>query len=312
MQALLQVVLPVFIVCGAGWMAVRLGYFKDSHIDGLNRFTQSFAIPVLLFRAAMDLDLGAVFDWRLLASFYVGNTTTFFLGIIGARLIFGRRPGDSVAIGFGALFSNSVILGIPIMERAFGGDALAALFAIVSIHAPFCYLLGITVMEISRADGRGPLGTARAVVNAMVRNALMVGLALGFAVNISGVALPGVVLDAIDLIVAAALPTALIGLGGVLTRYRLRRSLGEAGMISVLSLIVHPSIAFALSVWVFALPDPFVRAAVLTAAMAPGVNAYIFASLYNRAEGAAASTVLLATALSILSVSVWLNILTAL
>ena len=59
----------------------------------------------------------------------------------------------------------------------------------------------------------------------------------------------------------------------------------------------------------YQLPIEFIRAAVVTAAMAPGVNSYVFANMYHRAEGVAASTVLLATAASVLSVSAWLLIL---
>ena len=51
------------------------------------------------------------------------------------------------------------------------------------------------------------------------------------------------------------------------------------------------------------------RSAVLTAAMAPGVNTYVFANLYGVANRVAASTVLMATAASIASVWVWLQIL---
>ncbi len=272
-------------------------------------FTQQFAIPCLLFRAAMNLDFGAVFDWRLLFSFYAGCTTTFFLGMIGARMIFGRRPGEAVAVGFGSLFSNSVILGLPIVERAYGTSAVEAALAIVAIHAPFCYLLGITVMEIARADGDTLAGTVAKIGRAMLRNALLIGLALGFVVNASGIALPETVLAAIDMLVRSALPAALFALGGMLTRYRLRASLGESVMTSALSLVLHPTITFLLASVVFALPDPFVQAAVLTAAMAPGVNTYVFASMYQRAQGTAASTVLLATILSVGSVSVWLSVL---
>lgn len=311
MLQLIQVVLPVFMVIGAGYICVRLDYFSDEAIDGLTRFSQAFAIPCLLFRATLNLDIGAVFDPGLLAAFYIGNTATFFLGLIGARTLFRRRPGESVAIGFGALFSNSVILGLPIIERAFGGDALSAAYIIVALHAPYCYLLGITVMEISRADGRGARETARAVANALFRNALMIGIALGFAANFAGVTLPGPVSAGLDLVVAGALPAALFGLGGVLTRYRIRASVGEAMMIAFLSLVIHPTITFTLAHYVLDLPVPFVRGAVLTAAMAPGVNSYIFARMYQRAEDSAASTVLLATGISVFSVSVWLAILHA-
>jgi malonate transporter and related proteins len=302
----LGVVLPVFLVIGAGFLATRLGLFAQSAVDGLMTFTQSFAIPCLLFRALVDLDLGEVFDPGLLLSFYLGALASFLLGILGARRLFGRRPGEAVAIGFGALFSNSVLLGLPIMERAYGSGALAANYAIVSIHAPFCYLLGITCMEFARADGRGLVATTRAVLTAMFRNALMIGLALGFAVNLGGIPLPETVSAAVDLLARAALPAALFGLGGVLTRYGLRASLAEAGMVAGLSLVVHPAITFALATLAFALPPEFVRSAVVTAAMAPGVNTYVFASMYARGQAQAASAVLLGTAVSVLTVSAWL------
>jgi hypothetical protein len=308
---LVNVVLPVFLVIGGGYAAARAGVFSAGVVDGLMAFTLNFAVPCLLFRGIAELDLGATFDWRLLVSFYAGAVICFALGIAGARLIFRRRPGEAVAIGFGALFSNSLLLGIPIMERAYGPDALAPNFAIIAIHAPFCYLLGITVMEFVRADGRGLAGTARAVARAMFRNALMIGLALGFVVNLAGVALPEPVRVAVGMMADAALPAALFGLGGVLTRYAIRASLGEAGLIAGLSLVLHPAVAYGLSAHVFALPEGFVRSAVVTAAMAPGVNAYVFASLYARGQAQAASVVLLATAASVFTIAAWLALLGA-
>lgn len=306
---LATVVLPVFLVIAAGWLAARSGLFVPVAVDGLMVFAQNFAVPCLLFRAIADLDLGAVFDPRLLTAFYAGAVLCFALGVLGARAIFRRRPGEAVSVGFGALFSNSLLLGIPIMERAYGPEALAPNFAIIAIHAPFCYLLGITVMELTRADGRGPAGTARAVARAMFRNALMIGLALGFVVNVSGLDLPEPPRVAVDMMAEAALPAALFGLGGVLTRYGLRAQLGEAGMIAGLSLVLHPAVAYGLALHVFALPADFVRSAVVTAAMAPGVNVYVFANLYARGQAQAASVVLLGTAASVLTVSAWLWLL---
>lgn len=306
---LLNVVMPVFLVIGSGYIAVKLNLFKSGAVDGLMVFTQGFAIPCLLFLNIMRLDFAAVFDWRLMVSFYIGAIISFTFAIIGARTLFHRRPGDSVAIGFAAMFSNSVLLGLPIMERAYGTASLAGNYAIISVHAPLLYLVGITVMEASRADGRGVAGTANAVVKAMFRNTLMIGLALGFSVNISGIILPETLVSATEMVARAALPAALFALGGTLTRYSLRASLGEAGMISVLKLIIHPAIAYVLCTAVFDLPIAFTRSAVITAAMAPGVNAYVFANMYNRAKGAAASAVLLGTMASIFSASMWLVIL---
>lgn len=307
--ALLDVVLPVFLVLGAGYVATRVKLFKDSAIDGLIIFTQNFAIPCLLFRATMNLDLQTNLDWRMLLSFYVGGTAAFVLGILGARYIFNRRPGEAVSIAFGATYSNTVMLGLPIMERAYGPEALAPNFAIVALHAPVFYLLGITVMEVTRADGRSMAATSALITKSLFKNALMIGIGLGLIANLTGFRPPTQFMDAIELVISAALPTAIFALGGVLTRYKIRDQLGQVAMIGVLSLFVHPGIAYVLSVHIFDLPAGLVRAAVLTAAMAPGVNAYIFASMYNRATGVTSSSVLLLTMASIVTVTFWLSIL---
>jgi malonate transporter and related proteins len=307
-QTLIDVILPVFLVIGAGYIATRAGYFTASHIDGLMRFTQSFAIPCLLFLAIARLDLSASFDPRLLLSFYSGATISFALGIAGARLLFHRDWEDSVAIGFIALFSNSVLLGLPITERAYGPENLIGNYAIIALHSPFCYGLGITVMEFVRNRGKSHRAFAKAVFGAMFKNALIVGIGLGFLVNLSGLALPQVADDALGLITRAALPGALFALGGVLVQYRPEGDLRTIIFVCTLSLMVHPSL-----VWLFgtslALPQDLFRSSVLTAAMAPGFNAYIFANMYGRAKRVAASSVLIATGVSILTVWLWLNVL---
>ncbi|MEM1066957.1 MAG: AEC family transporter [Pseudomonadota bacterium] len=308
MQALLDVILPVFVVIAFGYGAVALKLFSDAGVDGLQKFTQNFAIPCLLFSAIATLDLSAHFDVALLVSFYTGAGAGFLAGLFGARWLFRRPWEDCVAIGFCCLFSNSVLLGLPITEQAYGPDALAANFGIIAIHAPFCYGIGVTVMEIVRNRGSGGITTAGKVLVAMFRNALVIGIGLGFAVNLGGVTLPAVISDALDLITAAALPAALFALGGVLVRYRPEGDLRVVVYICLVSLVMHPVIVWTMASIAGLSTDAF-RSAVLTAAMAPGVNSYIFANMYGAARRVAASTVLIATALSIGSIWVWLQLL---
>lgn len=309
MGDLLSVVIPVFLVVGAGYLAVWRGLFSDSAVDGLMVFTQKFAIPCLLFSAIATLDLGAEFDIRLLISFYTGSATCFFAGLFGARLFFGRPWTDCVAIGFSALFANTVLLGLPITERAYGVDALTSNFAIIAIHAPFCYLLGITTMEIVRADGSGAWPLAKQVSRAIFSNALMIGITLGFIVNLTALPIPVVVEEAIALMVRAALPAALFGLGGVLYRYKPEGDMMVIAYVCLLSLIVHPVIAYTLGRGVMDLSDAQLRSLVLTAAMAPGVNSYVFADMYGAARRVAASSVLIGTALTVITASIWLAVL---
>ncbi|KGM86580.1 putative permease [Roseovarius mucosus DSM 17069] len=308
MQALFEIILPVFLVIGFGYLAVWRRWFSQAGVDGLMSFTQKFAIPCLLFTAISRLDLGQSFDWRLLLSFYVGASSGFALGLFGARLIFGRSWEDAVAIGFCCLFSNSLLLGLPIMERAYGADALAANFAIIAVHSPFCYGLGITVMEIVKARGTAGPRVAVKVLKAMFSNTLIMGVAAGFVVNLSGLVLPTPVEDGLDLMARAALPAALFGLGGVLVQYRPEGDLRVILYVCLISLVVHPAITFGLGLGI-GLPVEGVRSAVVTAAMAPGVNAYVFANIYGHAKRVAASSVLLSTAFTIVTAWVWLQIL---
>ncbi|MEM9148206.1 MAG: AEC family transporter [Pseudomonadota bacterium] len=306
---LLLIVLPVFLLVGCGYATVRFRAFPDKGIDALIAFATNIAVPALLFRAIYTLDLGAALDAGHLMAFYGGALVCFVGATLVSRMVWRRRPGESVAVGFSALFSNSVLLGLPIFERAFGAAAMEPVFALIAFHAPFCYLVGIMTMEFLRRDGL-PIRVAMIrSAKAMFKNGLMLGIALGFLFNIGGVPVPGPVSDVIDMLAAAALPVALFGLGGVLTRYRMRAEIGEALMVSVFSLIAHPLLAYVVAAHVFALDDGFVRSAVLIAAMPPGVNGYIFAAMYDRAVGTAASTVLLATALSVFTTTLWLGFL---
>ncbi len=308
MQALLDVILPVFFVVGLGYAVVWRKVFSTVDVDGLMTYTQNFAIPCLLFMALIKIDLGQAYSFRLMGSYYIGAASGFALGFLGARYIFKRSAEDSVAIGFVSLFSNSVMMGLAITERAYGVDALVANFAIVSLHAPFCYFVGITAMEIAKSDGDSIAQVAQNVGKSMMKNALFIAILLGLLVNITDVALPKAFLEGTNMVATTALPAALFGMGGVLYQYRPEGDFGAIAWDVGISLLVHPAIVWSLGqLWGLSISE--LRSAVLTSAMAPGINCYIFASMYNRAKRVAASGVLIATALSVLTIWCWLQVL---
>jgi predicted permease len=314
MSSLIDVILPVFLVLGFGYVVAWRGMFSDGAVDGLMRFAQNFAVPVLLARSIANLDLGQSYNWGMMSAFYAGALVSFAIGIAGARAM-GRTGPESVAIGFACLFSNSLLLGVPITERAYGTDALSGNFAIISIHAPLLYTIGILTMEAVRNHGTGA-GLGRVGMNALVgvvRTPLVIGIMTGFAIKLgtalTGYPLPHPIREGMDMMAQAALPAALFGLGGVLHRYRPEGDGRAIAMITVLSLGVHPAIAYALAHFAFHVDTSALRSATLTGAMAPGVNAYIFANIYGVGRRVAASAVLIATALSILTIWGWLAIL---
>ena len=308
MQAIFDVILPVFLVVGFGYVVVWRKLFSAAAVDGLMSYTQNFAIPCLLFMALIKIDLGQAYSFRLMGSYYIGAASGFALGFLGARYIFKRSAEDSVAIGFVSLFSNSVMMGLAITERAYGVDALVANFAIVSLHAPFCYFVGITAMELAKSDGDSIAQVALNVGKSMMKNALFIAIFLGLLVNITDVALPKAFLEGTNMVATTALPAALFGMGGVLYQYRPEGDFGAIAWVVGISLLVHPAIVWSLGhLWDLSISE--LRSAVLTSAMAPGINCYIFASMYNRAKRVAASGVLIATALSVLTIWCWLQVL---
>lgn len=308
MTDLLAIILPVFLVIGMGYLAVWRGLMDHAGVDALMKFAQGIAIPLLLFRAMSTLDLSAGFDLALLGSFYTGALTGFAAGLLIARYGFHRPWEDSVAIGFCCLFSNALLLGLAVTERAYGADALTANYAIIAIHSPICYAVGITAMELARARGAPLHHLPGKVARAMLKNALIVGIVAGMLLNVAGLTLPRVLTEGVDLLTRAALPAALFGLGGVLVRYRPEGDLRLILIVCGISVIWHPMVTLGLG-RMSGLDPVSLRSAVITGAMPTGINAYIFANMYGVAKRVAASSVLLATVFSIITTIVWLTVL---
>lgn len=309
MLTILLAIIPVFLLIAIGYVGVRYTYLPGAVGDALNAYAVRIAVPVLLFRAIERVDLAQALSPPLLFSFYAGAFTCFVVGIVLARRFFKRRPGEAVAVGFSATFSNSVLLGLVILERTQGAGPLTPAYGIVALHAPLIYAVGMITMELMRRDGR-PLGqTLRVAGRSIMVNPLMIGILAGAFVNVTGHWLPSPLIATVDMIAQTAIPVALVGIGAAMTRYSLNTRLGETGTVAALSLLLHPALTFVLVHYVFALPAEMQRAAVTLAAMPPGMNVYLFAVMYDRAVNLAAAAFLLATTLSVVTATLWIYLL---
>ena len=141
--------------------------------------------------------------------------------------------------------------------------------------------------------------------SALTSLGVIIGIAAGFFVNLTGLPIPGILQEGLDMMVRAALPAALFGLGGVLVQYRPEGDLRVVLYVCAVALLAHPLVTSLLGRGLSLSTEAY-RSAILTGAMAPGVNAYIFANMYGRARRVAASAVLIATGLTIFTVWMWL------
>lgn len=313
MSNLFNVLLPVFLVMGFGYLAAWRGLFPENAVAGLMKFAQAFAVPVLLATQMAKMNVWASFHPGPLLSFYLGAFLAFGIGIVLSRTWLKRSPIDAAAIGFCCLFSNSLLLGIPIMERAYGPGALDGNVAIIAIHSPLLFTVGILTMEAAKSSGASLGAVAMNAIKGVFRTPMVIGILVGFAMNIwinsTGIDLPKPLWDAMQMIGRAGVPAALFGLGGVLHRYKPEGDGRAITMVVLCSLVVHPGTAYLLGRFVFHLDTMALRSAVVTASMAPGINAYLFADMYGAAKRVAASSVLVATGMSLLTIWIWLSIL---
>ena len=309
MPEIVNIVIPVFAIILLGYLAVRLRFYPASGVKGLVAFVNNFATPCLLFEAMRTADFSSTFNMAIIVPFYIGALVSLLAGGLIAAKFFGARPGEGVSSGFSAMFSNTVLMGIPIVQRAYGGGALPTVFSIIAFHAPVLITLGMLVMELVRRDG-APLHKSLGVaLLRMVQNPLLWGVGLGVLVNRLQLDLPEPGTAFLEMMAAAVLPAALFGLGGALNEYRVSESWLVASVMSLFKLVIQPLLAYVLIVHLLGVPLETARYAILLAAMPTGINAYVFATYYDRAINVATNTILISTVASIVTITAWLYLL---
>ncbi|KKB08685.1 hypothetical protein VE26_00930 [Devosia chinhatensis] len=309
MLDILAVIAPIFALMAFGYGAVRLRMFPAEGIKALIAFVNNFATPCLLFYSISTSDFRSAFNLGIIGPFYIGAAACFFLGIFIARKVFDNRPGESVSVGFSGTFTNTVLVGLPIMSRAYGEGALPVTLSIIGLHGAILLTLGMVTMELIRRDGKSLGRTLVVAVRRVVSNPLIWGIAAGILGSLVNLQLVEPAEAFFVMMSQAVVPAALFGIGGALNEFKLSENWKQALVASLIKLIVHPAIAYVLMIWVLHVPMEIARYGILLSAMPAGVNIYVFATYYERGVSVAANTILIATILSALTISGWLLIL---
>ncbi len=309
MPIMVEIIAPIFGIVLVGWLAARLRAFDEAATRGLSLFAFNFAIPVLLWRTLARADLPAHPDWGLVLTYFSGAAAVFALGAAVGRRVFGQMGAAPAIFGISAAFSNTIILGIPIVLRAFGEGAAVPLSLIVAFHSAILFTLTTVVAEIGAGGASHWHGTILNVGRGLAGNPILWAIAAGLAANFLDLRVPAVLDQFAATLGAAALPAALFALGANLSRFRLGRSLSEAAVLAALKIAVQPLLVYLLGSRVFGLAPISLAVAVTIAALPTGVNAYLFAARYDAAIAAATSTILLSTLVSIASLALLLSAL---
>lgn len=299
-------ILPVFAVALTGYALAWLGIIRPGDTAGLSRYVFVFALPVMLFQSMAQVALPEQLLWRHLLAYYLPTLLIFAVIVVIGRRVFGRSRRESGLLAMGASFSNTVLIGIPVVSAAWGEEALLPLLTIVAIHAASLFTVTSIVVESGGEDRPGPIPILRRTAVGMLRNPLIVGIILGLAVNLLGLRLPPPLARTTGLIRGSAVPVALFVAGASLREYRVAGRVSEALLLTVTKLVVHPVLVWLMAVPVLRLDPSWAAVAVLTAALPVGINVTVFARRYDAAVAPVVSATLLSTLLAMASLSVLL------
>lgn len=310
MQRFADIVLltaPLFLLVFFGYGLTRWAGWPRPVADALTRFVFSVAIPAFLFRLMSDFSRLPAVDARLLIAYFGGCLLVFVVGRLFAQRAFGMDGVSQSVFGLGGIFANNVLLGLPLARMALGENALPVVSLVLVFNSLILWTLVTVSVEWARHRAMSWSGYWRAA-KAVARNPVVAGILLGTAWGLSGLPLPTVVDNTLDLIGHAAIPLSLIALGMGLAGYGVREGWRISLAICVLKMLIQPLVVFALA-RALSLPTLETQVIVLLASLPVGANVYLMARQFNTLQGPVAASLVLSTALAAITAPVILTLL---
>ena len=307
-EPIVDVIFPIFGLLMVGYFTVMLGWFDQTAIRGLTRFVFDFAVPMLLLRTISTAKLPEDIPWNFLASYYLATMLVLFSGLFITRIMYKITFSEQVVSAFSCSFSNTVLLGIPLVLLAFGDQGALPLFIIIGTHGFIMFPLFTIMMEIGQI-GQAPVKTLLAKTSyGLITNPLVIGLLAGLGCNLLGITLWRPMDEMAKLLGNAVTPGALFALGATLAGFRKKIQWKELPLVVLMKIIIHPLLVWLLSVIVFGLTDViWIQVLVILAALPTGVNPFLFASRYNAGQLLSSGAVFISTFFSIFSLSALLS-----
>ncbi|KGT88817.1 membrane protein [Erwinia typographi] len=303
MPALLETLLhqillsmPLFILIALGWLLVRWRKWPDSITEALNRVVFKIALPAMLFRLMCDFSKSPPVDARLLIAYFGSCLVVFVLGRVVATRLF-RLDGISGSVfALGGIFSNNVMLGLPIATVMLGEKAIPSIALVLVFNGLILWTLATVSVEWFRHGSLNLKGFGNTAIN-VLKNPLIIAILSGTLFSLTGLQLPSMVDQPIGMLGKIAVPLALVALGMSLAAYKMKEGLKESYAICLLKLIVQPLAIWGLAVLI-GLPPLESKVVVLLGSMSVGINVYLMSQQFNALTGPAATSMLLSTIFS--------------
>jgi malonate transporter and related proteins len=312
MLSLLAIVLPIFALILAGWLARRGGALGPHATGELNRFVVYLALPAMLFDVVANADWHALWQPGFIAAFGIGAGVVFVVTVL-VRLRRPRHIADAAIDGLNAAYANTGFVGFPLAVAVLGQGALPATLVATIITVCILFAVALVLIEFGVQAERHPVRMLAKVGGSLVRNPLLLAPVLGALVLVSGLAVPAPLEHFLKLLGSAASPCALVALGLFLAEKRPKAArsddtFGAAALLVTLKLVAQPLLTWLLAVHAFHLAPPLVHAAVLLAALPTGTGPFMLAEFYRREASLTSAVVLASTIVSLVTITAYLTL----
>ena len=309
MLSTVSVILPAAIIVIAGFVAGRR-VLDPTAIKALSDLCFLLFLPCLLFRSMATARFEGS-DLTLLAAYFGASLLWFLCVALFSLRNSVHTTAGAIVMGLGAVFSNTVQLGIPIQKLAFGDAGLKLHLSIIALHSLVLLTVATIWLEVSHArESTNEKSLARNIFHVVKTSVLhpvilpiLIGLLWGFA----ELPLPPWADQPLGFLASAAGPLMLVLMGAQLSTMKLSAHLRGAFALTVAKNFVHPILIFAVA-WALGLSPLATAVAVTCAALPIGSNVFLFAQRYNVNE----NIITAATAISSLAALASLTIALAL
>jgi predicted permease len=306
----ISAMLPVILLILTGFAAGKAGLVRRESVRDLTHLVFLLLSQALLFRTMSSVHLERLSLQPVLA--YFALAVALFLVML---VIYGRDSRASV-LALASIFSNTLMIGVPLVGLAYGPEGQVLLFTLISLHALIVLTFATVVLEVQMAHeqvqaGGAPRHMARTVGLAM-RNAVLHPVPLPILAGLiyaqTGWGLHPVIDKPLMLMGSAFGPVALLLVGITLSHARVGQRFASALKISIVKTLVHP-ILMAGAGWMLGMRGLHLSVMVVAAALPVGANVFLFSQRYQKEEEVVTASVALSTAMALISVSLVMALL---
>ena len=303
----------VFGLVGLGYLAGWSGLLKLDAGDRLTEFVVAIALPALLFRSMMGVDLHEANPWGLWIGYFSTIPFVWFAGHLVITKLFGREKAVGVVGGVASSFSNLLLLGFPFIFSVFGKAGIDIFSLLLAVHLPVMMAASIVAFEwVRRGEGtsRPWFAILAGFLKNLASNSLILGIVAGILWRATGLSMPALGMRFIDAFAGIAGTVALFAMGIGLRKFDIAGNVRPALVLSILKLVFMPMLALSVA-WLIGLPPLTAQVMVVASSLPAGVNPYLIASRFGVGQMIASNTTTISTALAVLTTGFWLAVVQA-